>query len=145
MTTISDFMAGDHRACDGLYAEAEAAVAAGEWDEATARCAAFTDALARHFAWEEETLFPAFEASTGMTEGPTAMMRMEHDEMRDLCAALAAAVAARAPDDFLGAGETLVVLMQQHNMKEEQILYPLMDRSLGGEAAELLERLAPTA
>ncbi|MCU0804887.1 MAG: hemerythrin domain-containing protein [Burkholderiales bacterium] len=145
MTTISGFMTDDHRACDGLYAEAEAAVARDAWDDAAARCAAFARALERHFTWEEETLFPAFEARTGMTEGPTVMMRMEHAEMRDLAAAMQAAIEARAQDEFFGAGETLVVLMQQHNMKEEQILYPLIDRSLGGEADDFLARLASPA
>jgi iron-sulfur cluster repair protein YtfE (RIC family) len=32
--------------------------------------------------------------------------------------------------------------MQQHNMKEEQVLYALMDESLGGEAEGLLAALA---
>jgi iron-sulfur cluster repair protein YtfE (RIC family) len=31
--------------------------------------------------------------------------------------------------------------MQQHNMKEEQVLYTLMDESLGGEADSLLATL----
>jgi iron-sulfur cluster repair protein YtfE (RIC family) len=69
---------------------------------------------------------------------------MGHAEMLELMAAMQAAAKARAADEYLGAGETLVVLMQQHNMKEEQILYPLMDRSLGGEADALLARLAST-
>jgi hemerythrin-like domain-containing protein len=145
MTTIGSFMAGNHRACDDLFADAEAAAARGDWRDAEVRCGAFAQAMERHFSWEEETLFPAFEEATGMTEGPTVMMRMEHAEMRELMAAMQAAAKARAADDYLGAGETLVVLMQQHNMKEEQILYPLMDRSLGGEADALLARLASTA
>ena len=44
----------------------------------------FQDALLHHFAMEEEVMFPAFEARTGMTQGPTAVMRSEHRQMTDL-------------------------------------------------------------
>ena len=33
-------------------------------------------------------------------------------------------------DGFLGDAETLLILMQQHNMKEEQIVYPMAERLL---------------
>jgi hemerythrin-like domain-containing protein len=69
-------------------------------------------------------------------------MRAEHAEMRELFERLAAAAAARDADEFLGLAETLNLLVQQHNMKEEQVLYALMDESLGGEADGLLAALA---
>jgi hemerythrin-like domain-containing protein len=97
--------------------------------------------MERHFAVEEETLFPAFETHTGMSAGPTEVMRMEHAEMRELFERLAAAATARDADEFLGLAETLNLMMQQHNMKEEQVLYALMDESLGGEAESLLAAL----
>jgi iron-sulfur cluster repair protein YtfE (RIC family) len=40
------------------------------------------------------------------------------------------AITARDADSFLGLAETLMILTQQHNMKEEQILYPMSDRVL---------------
>ena len=33
-------------------------------------------------------------------------------------------------DDYLGIADTLLILMQQHNMKEEQMLYNMMDQHL---------------
>ena len=37
--------------------------------------------------------------------------------------------------------DTLLIMMQQHNMKEENILYPMCDQHLAGETPELLARL----
>jgi hemerythrin-like domain-containing protein len=98
-----------------------------------------------HFRTEEEMLFPAFEAATGMVGGPTQMMRMEHAQMRDLIEQMEGALTARAADNFAGAAGTLLVFMQQHNMKEENILYPMCNRTLVTQAdslgAQLQERL----
>ncbi|MFO1361776.1 MAG: hemerythrin domain-containing protein [Burkholderiales bacterium] len=142
MPSINATMSGDHRACDARFATAEGAAASGDWTQAAAEFAAFRDAMERHLKLEEEALFPAFEKHTGSAAGPTEAMRMEHAEMRDLFERLAAAAEARDGDEFLGLAETLNLLMQQHNMKEEQVLYVLMDESLGSEAESLLAALA---
>jgi iron-sulfur cluster repair protein YtfE (RIC family) len=55
---------------------------------------------------------------------------MEHDQMRIMVEQIRAALAARDKQTFLGLAETLMLLIQQHNMKEEQILYPMMDESI---------------
>ena len=61
--------------------------------------------------------------------------------MRDLLGQMSRGLAERDGDDFSGAAETLLILMQQHNMKEENILYPMCDQHLAGETPELLARL----
>jgi len=141
MTTISDFLAPDHQRCDNLFAAAEAAAAHGDWDNAATGFRHFQDALLHHFAMEEEVMFPAFEARTGMTQGPTAMMRSEHRQMTDLLNQMADAAARRDSDGFLGDADTLLIIMQQHNMKEEQMLYQMADQALAGELDELVERM----
>lgn len=130
MGPIEDFMADDHKRCDALYVEAERLVDAGDWQAAAAAYADFHLAMERHFAMEEEVLFPEIEQSQGGPVGPTQVMRMEHRQMRELFSALAEAAAEEDPDAFLGHAETLLILMQQHNAKEEQILYSLGDRLL---------------
>ena len=50
--------------------------------------------------------------------------------MRILVEQVSAALSARDQPAFLGLAETLMLLIQQHNMKEEQILYPMMDESI---------------
>jgi len=123
-------MTQDHRHCDDRFATVEKQVAAGKWDEAGQSWTMYRDALETHLNVEEKILFPAFEAQTGNTQGPTAMMRMEHEQMRSLVAEMDEAITARNADSFLGLAETLMILTQQHNMKEEQILYPMTDQVL---------------
>lgn len=141
MTTLTDPMHHHHKHCDDLFAAAEAAVAARDWAGGQPLLARFHDELETHFRTEEELLFPAFETATGMSGGPTQMMRFEHAQMRDLLDRMAQALAAQDKDTFAGAAETLLVLMQQHNMKEENILYPMCDRSLATQADSLGARL----
>jgi hemerythrin-like domain-containing protein len=144
MTSISEFMASDHRACDNLFAVAEESVAKGKWDKADEQFATFRKETERHLGMEEDSIFPAFEAKTGMTGGPTQVMRTEHQQMRQLFDDMAQKLAAKDSDGYLGLSETLMVMMQQHNMKEEQILYRMMDQSFGSEAATVLERAGAT-
>lgn len=138
---LTDFLTNEHRDCDALFADAENAAHEGDLAAAGSAFAAFAESLRQHLAIEEEVLFPAFEARTGMAGGPTAVMRMEHVQMRTLLEQPQRALDAGSLDDFLGLGETLNVLVQQHNMKEEQMLYPMCDRALGDQADELLQRL----
>jgi hemerythrin-like domain-containing protein len=142
MASIETFMAQDHKACDERFARAEAAVGAGDWATARSEFEALHKAMAHHFEMEESVLFSAFEDRTGMSGGPTMVMREEHEQMRGVLATLAEAVAAKDADEYLGQAETLNVLMQQHNLKEEQVLYRMMDEHLAGEAETLLARFA---
>ena len=143
MDRIVELMANDHRACDEEFAAIEQVAKRGDWAAAAAALKVFRDAMERHLGVEEKTLFPAFEAATGMTSGPTEVMRGEHRQMRDLLAQMQGAVESRDGDAFGGAAETLLILMQQHNMKEENILYPMCDNALGTSdvGASLVERL----
>lgn len=145
MSTILDFMGGDHHACDDLFAAAEAAAAQKNWDSAHSLFERFQAALAHHLAMEEEVLFPAFEARTGMSMGPTQVMRMEHEQMRGLIEDMAHAVAEANHNAYLGLSETLNMLMQQHNLKEENMLYPMSDQVLGGEREDLIRTMEAVA
>lgn len=142
MGTIHDTLTCDHRRCDELFVAAEEAAVRGDLKTATQRFDEFRRATEHHFRIEEETLFPAFEAATATREGPTAVMRTEHDMMRRLFEEMTQALAQGADKRYLSQSETLLVLMQQHNLKEEQILYRLADSVLASIHAELHERIA---
>ena len=133
-----------HKHCDETFADAEEACAKGDWAKGAQAFAAFSDDLETHFQSEEEILFPAFESATGMVSGPTEVMRGEHRQMRELLAQMKASLDARDGDDFSGTAETLLIMMQQHNMKEENILYPMCDNALGGSdvGASIAKRLS---
>lgn len=141
MNSLTEPLHQHHKHCDELFVDAEAAAAAKDWTRCADMLARFRDEMEGHFRTEEEMLFPAFEATTGITGGPTQMMRIEHANMRELMDRMQTALAQTAADDFAGAAETLLVFMQQHNMKEENILYPMCDRSLADQTADLGPKL----
>jgi iron-sulfur cluster repair protein YtfE (RIC family) len=141
--TITTPLFQHHKYCDELFARAEEACTDGDWATCGEAFTLLHDQLEAHFASEEELLFPAFEAETGMRSGPTEVMRGEHRQMRQLLAQMRAALESRDGDDFGGGAETLLILMQQHNMKEENILYPMCDQALAASdiATSLGQRL----
>jgi iron-sulfur cluster repair protein YtfE (RIC family) len=129
--SITTPLSQHHKQCDEIFARAEKDCADGDWAAGEKVFARLHGQLENHFTAEEEILFPAFEESTGMTSGPTEMMRREHRQMRDLLSRMQLALQARDQDAFGGDAETLLILMQQHNLKEENILYPMCDNVLG--------------
>lgn len=141
MSSIRSFMTEDHRHCDDLFAEAEQSIGQNNLEAARAAFDHFHSALLAHFATEEKTLFPAFEAKTGMSMGPTEVMRMEHAQMRSMLDDAVDALKSGNIEDYLGQAETLLIMMQQHNMKEENMLYPMCDQHLSAESPALLQRL----
>lgn len=141
MASLSEYMSRDHNRCDDLFAEAENAVDSGDWGRAQTAFDRFRSATLRHFALEDDILFPFFEERTGMTAGPTAVMRSEHAQMTEVIGLLARAVQTRDADTYLGYGESLLMLLRQHNIKEEQILYPMIDRVGADDSQDMLDRL----
>ena len=142
MTTLTHFLGDDHQHCDELFAETENAVAARDWPVARAHFQHFFDAMRHHFAKEEEVMFPAFEARTGMSGGPTFIMRDEHEQMNNLFDNMRAALERDDYHAYMSLSETLLMLMRQHNMKEENILYPMADQALEDERDTLLKAMA---
>jgi len=139
--SIIQTMTADHRRCDDLFAKAEGLVSQARWEAAGTAFTGFRDRMDNHFVQEETVLFPAFEERTGQTMGPTQMMRSEHIQMRQLLTEMAIALEQRSKDQYLGLADTLMMIMQQHNMKEEQVLYPMTEQALGVDAAGVLERI----
>ncbi len=141
MTSISTFMAGGHKTCDEAFARAEQAASRSDWPAAATGFETFHAAITRHIAMEEGVLFPALDEATGMSGGgPIRVMRIEHEQMRGLFDAMKQALATSDSNQYLGHCETLLVLLQQHNVKEERILYPMMDKVLGARADDLVAR-----
>ena len=142
---ISDYMNRHHKHCDDAFARAEEMAGAQNWTGLERDGATFLREMERHIRLEEELLFPAFEEKTGMTSGPTQMMRMEHDQMRGMFEQMRTAIETKDAEQYLGVAETLLILLQQHNMKEESMMYPMLDQSLGDDAPSLLAQLESSA
>ncbi len=65
--------------------------------------------------------------------------------MRGMFAQMRAAIEARDAAQYLDIAETLHMLLQQHNMKEESMMYPMLDQALGEGAQCLLAQLKSLA
>ena len=140
LNTIKEYLTNDHRKCDEIFAAMEEKASASLGD-AKETCEEFISDMERHFQMEERVMFPEFEAKTGMTQGPTAMMRQEHTQMRALMIQLKEAMQNDNKDRFFGLSETLMMLLQQHNMKEEQMLYPMAQQHLSAESDRIVEMM----
>jgi len=136
------FLTDDHRACDALWAELEVALDAEDADAARRLWPRFDAALRRHLAMEEEVIFPALEDAMGMRGfGPVQMMKMEHGQMRALLDRMARAATGSEWQAMMDEGDTLLMLIGQHNAKEEGILYPMIQDQLADAWPALVERL----
>lgn len=131
MEQISSIMTHQHRLCDDHFAALENAAGTGDWETVEKYWKLFQQSMEDHFENEETLLFPAFEEMTGNTQGPTQVMRMEHKQMRSLLDGMGQAVENRYAEQVLGVADTIMLMIQQHNMKEEQILYPMIDNTVG--------------
>jgi len=140
MDTIVQTFSYDHSRCDQLFAKAEECVAKKDWECANTYFAKFRSAMERHFRMEEEVLFPTIEERMGQI-GPVRVMRMEHQQMRDLFVEMQDSVTQQDSEEYLGLSETLLMLMQQHNGKEEHMLYPMGDRVLQHDASSIIEKM----
>ncbi len=125
---ISQYLTPVHRECDNIFARAEKLIADGNFEEGKEEFLKFADETLLHFKEEEEELFPAFEEATGSNDGPTAVMKYEHEQVRNLLGKMAIAIDNKDVDAFLSLAESMMILLQQHNMKEEQMLYAMCDR-----------------
>ncbi|MCK5716108.1 MAG: hemerythrin domain-containing protein [Thiomargarita sp.] len=142
MTTITQTFSRDHARCDQLFAQAEESVAKSQWERATTDVNTFITGMERHFSIEEDILFPAFRKRTGHNGGPTRMMQMEHQQMRQVFAEMQEYLTQQDREQYLGLSETLLMLMRQHNAKEEQMLYPMTDKMLQEDTAPIIEKMA---
>lgn len=141
--SLVDFFTQDHRAIDEHWSAVEAAAQAGKTAELAKLWQSFAETLLHHLKMEEYVLFPAFESATGMINaGPTRVMRMEHEQMRGLLAQMDQAVLGEEVQELIDQGDTLLMLIQQHNSKEEGMLYPMAERALDGRWSELQAKIA---
>ena len=125
--TIKEYMTHNDKECDEILAKLENEVESGNWDKAIELSNDFTNETLKHFSMEENYLFPMFEerAATGGC-GPTQVMRMEHDQAKTIFPKINESITTKDSDRFFGLSESLMILLQQHNAKEEQMLYTMI-------------------
>jgi hemerythrin-like domain-containing protein len=136
--SLSGFFEQDHRDCDARWVDVEELLDASDIEAARVAWQKYEASMQRHIAMEEEVIFPAFDAKSGMGGGgPVAVMKMEHQQMRGLLEQIGEAIEAGKGQLALDIGDTLLMLIQQHNVKEEGMLYPMAENLLSGDWDEL--------
>lgn len=139
---IKDYMTQEHRACDAEFAKVEECVNAGDFEKAKAAFDTFKAHTLKHFAQEEELLFVKFVEATGMSGGPVEVMTFEHNQMRGLLEQIQDSLEKGDEEAFFGLSDSMMILLQQHNMKEEQMLYNMIQMHLGASNNELVAQLS---
>jgi len=138
---IREFMSGDHKFCDESFADFENTVVKGDIEASKTAFAKMQREFEDHFVMEEKVLFPAFEAKSGMSCGPTEVMRREHEQIRFNIGMIQKAVESGNKSQILGMCESFNMLTQQHNSKEEQILYAMCDQMMSADAQAIVEQM----
>lgn len=121
---LHEYLIAAHRRCRLLLGEVRHQVNGDAWVTAQQQCRALCVEMDGHFTDEEQILYPLFEQATAMPRGPTEIMRYEHDQMRELMEAMYQAISQQQRQRFDELADSLQQLLQQHNVKEESILYP---------------------
>ena len=138
--TISTFFKDDHSRLDALL-ESFQVLKRQQVSKAKETFREFKLGLERHIRWEEDLLFPLWEEKTGMSDGPTAVMRHEHRRIEEQLKAIDRNVEAEKMDDAQPE-QALIALLGAHNLKEERVLYPAIDQVASPEeASEILRRI----
>jgi iron-sulfur cluster repair protein YtfE (RIC family) len=143
LDSVTRYLSWDHDRLDGLLGEVTQRVERGDLGPARSVFSAFDQGLRRHIRMEEELLFPLFESRTGMKRGPTVALRAEHRAIEVELAQMRDALEVGDASAYASGLSNIHSLLGPHNVKEEQVLYPITDDLLQPEEQhELLDRLA---
>ena len=130
--TVGQVLEDDHHVIDAHFATFAASLEAEEPDAAALKAGA---AGLRHHIWVEETMhFPPLRA--GGLMGPILVMLREHGQLWDLLRVLEQQGAAGAPAEARQTWAEFAAILEAHNAKEEQIVYPTGDELLSQEASD---------
>ncbi|HEX4955924.1 MAG TPA: hemerythrin domain-containing protein [Thermoanaerobaculia bacterium] len=136
---VSEALSWDHDRLDLLEEAAQAARDAGQPERAAELFHRFTAGLRRHQDCEGAILFPEFDRLCGLQpdDGPTAILRLEHRRIEGLLGKLERSAGASA-ETFEPLRRELRHLLGLHHGKEEQLIFPTLDRLLPPEGRDEL-------
>ena len=126
-----DTLSSQHRECDQAFTRIERCAIRDDWENALLAMQEFDERMNAHFQYEERELFPALERVRPMVAtGPIPVMLAEHQQMRELFNDLSQALCDHDRELLADTAQTLLFVMQQHNAKEENVLYRIADEEL---------------
>ncbi|RZI42047.1 hemerythrin domain-containing protein [Herbaspirillum sp. HC18] len=142
MDTICEYLKFDHQRCDDLFERVETSIAERNWKDGIHRFRLYDNLMRQHIRMEEKILLPAFAQAMAGSAGPISMLQAEHVRIHGLIERMWEAIREFNAIDFALHAETLTLLMQEHTMKEDDMLYPLLDRALGANSAKIVRAMA---
>ena len=128
MQTVCAKLIEDHQHCDQLFLEVGSRVAQCWWEDAAAKLAAFNTVFEAHVATEESIFFPLIKQAGGEDAWPLKDLRSEHAKLEMILVRIGEAIKKQSKEDFYLHAESFIILMYTHSLKEEQILYPKLER-----------------
>jgi hemerythrin-like domain-containing protein len=128
-TGIRAAFTADHERLEGLF-ESFRQTKRTDFSKAREFFKEFKFGLQRHIVQEEQVLFPLFEQKTRLVHGgPTEVMRREHRQIGAFLEAVHDKVRNSDPNSE-NEEWALLAALAIHDEKEENILYPALDRLL---------------
>lgn len=137
--SIGTTLEHDHHRIDAHFAAFAASLQTGA--PALDELAAGAEGLRHHIWVEEEVHFPPLRAAGLM--GPLMVMEREHGQLWDALDAIQAGLA--TGEDVAERWASFIALLEAHNAKEEQIVYPAGDQVLDEGAVDDVRDALATA
>jgi iron-sulfur cluster repair protein YtfE (RIC family) len=140
--SVARFLESDHSRLQTILLDVERLVFEDEFTAASKRCAEFICGLRHHLRMEDDVLLPLM-ARLGRNPQVVAELQQEHREICRVVAELERAIQLADRGHFVAVERTLERILSAHNVREEQVLHPMVDHLVGGDAAraELVQRL----
>jgi hemerythrin-like domain-containing protein len=139
-----------HKTLKEVFLQHQEALLDGDLGRAMERLSEFERRLLPHIRDEEDLLLPVYERAGGIPGGQPILFTGEHKRMRELLAGFQGALSAleqnpegrkRGVLRLLDRQATFKSLMEHHDLREANILYPALDRvTSDAERREILAR-----
>lgn len=137
-----------HRALDGKLAEHQVGLVLGKMDDAVLSWREFSSGLARHATDEEQHLLTLYASRGPLPPGGTVELFLaEHNKIRSFLQEISALMDVLAAADALDGRKIIQLiereyelkrLLEHHDMREKNFLYPLLDQRTTPEERRLL-------
>lgn len=141
MPSLAEYLSGEHIQSRKLFADAERAVCEEQWEIAILHFEHLIFDLEQHFKKEELISFPSLVSALEHAQVPIAVMYQEHNQIRRLLIHIRLILRRRDKNSFLRNSESLITLMNQHNHREENIIYHIAGDMLHKEISDVIRQM----
>lgn len=128
--SVSELIGWDQRRLDDILDDVNELAETGDFTGALRHFEDFRAGLEHHIAMEEQVLFPLYQKLSLDTEAAMAAMYSEHVLIRTLVEQVAEALRTGDLPSFARVIENLYAVMDVHDQKEEDVVFPRLDAEL---------------